>query len=145
MKKHITGIVTAVSLIAVSSLTTALCAMGSSKDNNITEGPVMYYDTEMKKPVEHSDVDYDVNESGQTYGSGLYANYISDLPDLIAVVGDSGRNGYVYAEDFIGDEPSSPEEAVRLMEAKKNGTYKAPVLTVYDSDGKTVIDTFTEN
>lgn len=91
---------------------------------------------------------YPYNASGQTYGiSGIEGLRYRDVPDLIAVITDEGANGYITKEDFWGDEPSSPEEAVKMMEERetaiKNGTYAPEVVTAYDSDGKTVVGTFT--
>ncbi len=40
--------------------------------------------------------------------------------------------------------PSSPEEAVKIHEKIKDGTYEPRTISVYEIDGKTVIDTFTE-
>ncbi|WP_303838745.1 hypothetical protein [Ruminococcus flavefaciens] len=42
------------------------------------------------------------------------------------------------------EKPSNPDEAMEHQKALENGTYKPKVYTVYESDGKTVIDTFTE-
>ncbi len=40
--------------------------------------------------------------------------------------------------------PSNPEDAMKYQEALENGKYIPKVYTVYESDGKTIIDTFTE-
>ena len=95
----------------------------------------------------HTHSEYKVNENGQTYGIGD-ANYIEDLPDLQLAEGDNGITGYVYTYDLIyKDMPANPEEAAAMMEAraeaKANGTYEPKVINVYESDGVTVIDTFT--
>lgn len=51
----------------------------------------------------------------------------------------------VYTEDLLHKGAAkNPEEAVAQMEAKRNGTYVPVVMNVYESDGVTVIDTFTE-
>ncbi len=98
-------------------------------------------------PAEYPDYhpDYPVNENGQTYGTTKNANYIEDYPDLIAVIGDSGKHGYIYRAYFLGDVPSSLEEAVEIENTIRNGTYVPRSVKVYDADGVTVIDTFTEN
>ncbi len=105
----------------------------------------VYLDPEHTVKAPHIYVDYEINESGQTYGSTPDSVYLEDYPDLIAVIGDNGRQGYIYKEDFIGNPPDSPEEAEKIAEAQHNGTYVPKTVNVYDSDGKTVIDTFTEN
>lgn len=88
---------------------------------------------------------HSVNENGQTYGTAGGITDLSLLPDLIAVVGDNGHEGYIYREDFMGEDPESPEEAVAIQESLENGTYVPKVFNVYESDGVTVIDTFTES
>ncbi|MCM1286730.1 MAG: hypothetical protein NC240_00365 [Clostridium sp.] len=77
-----------------------------------------------------SDSGLKVNEYGQTYGSdALY------YPDLIKVVSDDGKYGYVYKSELDADRPKSmsPED----IEAFNNAPPK--VYDVYKSDGKTVI------
>ena len=92
---------------------------------------------------------YQVNGNGQTYGSAVVPGdpekyvYLEDYPDLISVIGDHGIQGYLYLEDFIGDDIKTPEEAAAQSEAIRNGTYVPKSRPVYASDGKTVIDTFT--
>ena len=87
--------------------------------------------------------EYDVNEYGQTYGASD-ADEIDDLPDLIRVEGDNGIRGYVYRNELL-DSADTPEEAMKIQEQKANGTYVAKSYNVYKSDGRTVIDTFTED
>ncbi len=82
---------------------------------------------------------YEVNENGQTYGSNPDATSLEELPDLVAVLGDNGNEGYIYAADFWSAVLSSPEEALAMQES-----YAPRVFDVYESDGVTVIDTFTE-
>lgn len=96
-------------------------------------------------PAPHVEGNYEVNENGQTYGVCVDSAYIEDSPDLQLAEGDNGTVGYVYTEDLLyKDMPANPEEAVALMEAKRNGTYVPKAINVYESDGVTVIDTFTE-
>ncbi len=91
-------------------------------------------------------VECSINAGGQTYGLAI-AESIEDLPDLVAVVGDNGKTGYVYADELF-DAPKTPDEATKYQEARQeaidNGTYAPKVYDVYEADGKTVIDTFTE-
>lgn len=138
MKKSLNFAVIAVSLVAGFSAV-SIPFVYAGKDS-----VVMYHDAEMTQPVEHIYGEYEVNENGQTYGVG-YANYVEDLPDLQRAEGDSGIIGYVYTEDLLHKgAPKNPEEAVAMMEAIENGTYVPKVINVYESDGVTVIDTFTE-
>lgn len=124
--------------ITVASLGTAVIAYAK-----VTSPPV-YHDKEMTQIVPHVYVDYEVNENGQTYGTDIDSPYVEDLPDLMAVIGDHGKQGYVYRDEFFGDKPSSPEEAVEIQKSIDNGTYIPRSLNVYEADGKTVIDTLTE-
>lgn len=81
---------------------------------------------------------YEVNDAGQTFGS-LYMRdaYGAEAPDLILVEGEAGKEGYVYASDFDGEElPADPEKAAAI-------TGKDPeFIPVYLADGVTQIDVF---
>lgn len=83
---------------------------------------------------------YGTNDAGQTYGSNFGSSSPSQDPDLVLVIGDQGHEGYVRSSELNGPEPSSPEEAVKNQ--ARPGEVVA-VLTVYESDGRTTIDTFT--
>lgn len=152
MKKSFKIAVIAISLIAgVSAVSIPLVYAGeNSSVIYCGEDPsVVYYDEEMTQPVPHVEGNYAVNENGQTYGVSVDSPYIEDVPDLQLAEGDNGITGYVYTYDLIfKDMPANPEEAVAMMEAraeaKANGTYEPKVINVYESDGVTVIDTFTE-
>lgn len=94
---------------------------------------------------------YKVNDSGQTYGSGIYAVSFETEPDLIAAVGTDGTEGYVYAKDLHKDMPQTPEEAVaqtnklRKSQSLKRGSNETIVvdtIPLYDVDGKTIIGEF---
>lgn len=78
-----------------------------------------------------------VNDNGQTYGSEAHASSPDESPDLVLVLGDNGREGYVYAKDLHQPAPTTPEEALRLQNSGE------VVLDVYQSDGVTKVDTFT--
>lgn len=93
------------------------------------------------------------NADGLTYGvlrpepteAYLNGEAVSDLdvPDLILVVGDKGREGYVYRSAILPDPeslPTSPEEAVAYTQAQARA---AKTFPVYTSDGVTQIDTYT--
>lgn len=86
----------------------------------------------------------DTNENGQTFGKapvtgpGLSG---SDVPDLVAVVGDHGVEGYVRAEELAADpnaNPATPEEALAIQ-----ATAEDRVLPVLAADGRTQLDTLT--
>lgn len=57
-------------------------------------------------------------------------------PDLMSAEGENGTIGYVKKEDLNGPQPKTPEEAVKLNEAKSRE------IPLYDDDGKTVIGKF---
>ncbi|WP_110207643.1 hypothetical protein [Nocardioides daejeonensis] len=98
-----------------------------------------------EKPAEAAqrwEPDFERNEQGLTYG-GITAGedeYVDEdaYRDLMLVVSDEGRRGYVYAEEFFPRPPSTLEEA-REMAANP----RAAVLDVFESDGVTKIGTFT--
>lgn len=106
---------------------------------------------------------YPVNDNGLTYGN-LYdverakEMYIADhpdldldngdqevcsewMPDLLAVVSDDGKDGYVLTEEFMRV-PSSPAEAIWLSRLSANGLI---VYNVYDADTMEIIGVFTES
>ena len=64
--------------------------------------------------------------------------YKTYYPDLISVYASNGKEGYVYREEFCFV-PANPEEAVEYSQSEKEP------LTVYESDGKTVIGVFEQN
>jgi hypothetical protein len=83
---------------------------------------------------------YAVNENGESYGSAARATSIETEPDLIAVVGVKGLEGYVKKSDLYRDDPQTAEEMEYYM-AEVFG--KGPrYIPVYESDGKTAIDEF---
>ena len=62
----------------------------------------------------------------------------------IACIGDNGKKDYIYSAELFEGTQISREEAEKIAEEQHNGTYIPRILTVYKSDGKTPIDTFTE-
>lgn len=89
---------------------------------------------------------YPVNEYGLTYGSsgdapvGLLEP--GDEPDLVSVSTDQGKTGYVYnfeLQGATGDWADTPD-MVRQLETRSAGSL---VLDAYESDGVTVVGTFT--
>lgn len=119
MKQINTGTVLVISALAGFCMTSAVYFYGHS-----AAARAAYGDSGGADAAPHSQAAYSVNADGLTFGSGAVTD---DLPDLIAVVGDHGVTGYVYTVEYLAAPPSFPA-----------------VMNVYKSDGKTVIDTFTE-
>ncbi|KXG74030.1 Regulatory protein BlaR1 [Fervidicola ferrireducens] len=92
--------------------------------------------SDLLKPKEISNYQYQVNEYGETYGPAIYAEVLGEEPDLIAAEGIDGTLGYVRSSDLNSPEPRTPEEAVAL---NKLG---AKLIPLYDKDGRTVIGQF---
>lgn len=95
---------------------------------------------------------YQLNDRGMTYGHvdpRLPPNE-QEIPQLIAALGIDGTEGYVYASDLDGDQPETPEEAIKYMEnleieiaaAKAAGQEYLRYIPLYESDGVTVIGKF---
>lgn len=137
MKKMLTCAISAVSLLAGISAVSIPFAYAQKAE------PVAYKDAAMTEVVEHTAVEYKVNANGQSYGIGAAAEYVEDLPDLVAAVGDNGVEGYVYASELLKS-PSNPTEALEYKRKIDSGEYVPAVINVYESDGKTVVDTLTE-
>lgn len=80
--------------------------------------------------------EYKVNESGQTYGSEIFASSREYVPDLIWAVGIDGTEGYIKKEELYSVIDQSYEEVV-------SGVNNSDALIpLYESDGKTVIGSF---
>lgn len=137
---RIINLITAISLLSGLAISTTAFAIAERKPIDVEEP--MVYNAETDELVPYVKPVYEVNEYGQTFG--IIGNAMRcDYPDLIAVYGDNYNMGYVYETEWDGEQPSCPEEAAKMMEeAKKNG-FPTRVINVYDSDGRTVIDTFT--
>ncbi len=62
-------------------------------------------------------LEYEMNDSGMTYGSSLYATYPEDEPDLIEAIATNGEVGYVKKVelDEATSPASNPDEAVAMM------------------------------
>lgn len=76
--------------------------------------------------------DYPTNAAGQTYGSAIDN---SPQPDLIGAIGDCGRTGYIARDRFAEFPPWIPGA----------GSSQPQSVPVYESDGVTQIDTFTQD
>lgn len=138
MKKTLSFVIPVVSIIVGISAVSIPVAAYANRDKLVA-----YKDAAMTQEVEHTHSDYKINANGQTYGIGD-AEYIEDLPDLMSAMGDNGNLGYIYTSDLLNNKPSTPEEAVAYQKALESGEYTPRVINVYESDGKTVIDTLTE-
>lgn len=79
-----------------------------------------------------------VNAKGETFG----VENENGEPDLIRVVATNGRQGYLYADELdsaTGGDVSNPKEAKEWMEG---WPHEPATLTVYESDGETVVGQF---
>ena len=119
---------------AIASLPTLISPLGLSASTGTS-------DEQMAAAI------YPRNASGQTYGSALVANSPENEPDLILVISDSGRTGYVLKKALDaanGTEASksftSPEQAIAWQNSQ---ALQDRVVAVYSSDGKAQIGTFT--
>lgn len=79
-------------------------------------------------------VPHGVTADGRTYGTSPAGGddsriFLTEYPDLIQVIGDHGKTGYVDSKMLFGWEP--------------NKQCESQVLPVYAQDGRTRIDTFT--
>lgn len=74
------------------------------------------------------------NKNNETYGTYIEGE-TEQIPDLILVVGDNGKEGYAKKDDLYLKQPKTPEEAIEYEKNKKNRT-----IPVYKSDGETIID-----
>ena len=77
------------------------------------------------------------NENGEIYGSELFLDEIGVQPDLILAEGTNGKVGYVRADDINDAEITTPEQA-----AEKKLSSKSREIPLYDSDGTTIIGSF---
>lgn len=76
------------------------------------------------------------NASGLTLGSELDATTPASAPDLIEAYATNGKLGYVMKKDLHPAGPTSPTGALQANRARSTN------ITVYKSDGKTVIGVF---
>lgn len=136
------NIITAISLLAGFSVaTTAFAIAGKDNTEERVVSEIEAYD-ENNELIPHGAVSYEVNEYGETYGSIAGVPYFSDYPDLIAVVGNDGLEGYARKDEWVVPErPSCPEEAIRMQEEREKNPKPDIIINVYEIDGRTVIDT----
>ena len=79
---------------------------------------------------------YEINEKGDTYGSGVYARQLGYYPDLIAVRGDNGKSGFIYyfeleeINDYALRNDIPPDSMKQLLVYKDNGIDIIDTLTI---------------
>jgi len=93
---------------------------------------------------------FQVNESGETYGTGYGLH--DDYPDLTAAIGIDGTAGYVRTADlFRYSSPANPEEALFFEQEKLRLAEETRArgillynytIPLYEADGRTVIGEF---
>lgn len=109
------------------------------------KSPIVIYDSTTKSVSELSDLDsvsideiiqYEVNDNGETYGSGICEPVLGIQLDLIRAYGTNGEIGYVKSTDLETDEYDSPEECLA------NQSKEDIIIPLYDVDGETIIGDF---
>ena len=105
------------------------------KNANYTSEQIEELDQQLKN--QHFSEEYiqpldelNTNDEGLTYGPDVLG------ADLILVISDQGKTGYIYREDYEAVDAHTLDDAL----TNPNGEV---VLTVYDKDGKTQVGTFT--
>ncbi|QQE73750.1 peptidase M56 BlaR1 [Brevibacillus composti] len=115
-----------------------LIVVGSVLGIGITLG-ILSVGTTLANRQDQDQINFPVNENGQTYGSSLYASSPSKEPDLIKAIGVDGTVGYVKSTDLNESLPKTPTQALDHQRNKKKGHRTIPL---YDVNGKKVIGTF---
>ena len=87
---------------------------------------------------------YEVNSSGETFGTVAEATSSASEPDLILATATNGKVGYVKKlelDEATGANVANPEEALAWQAEVARATANGEVLSipVYESDCKTVI------
>ncbi|GAB3267115.1 hypothetical protein GCM10027425_33800 [Alteromonas gracilis] len=88
-------------------------------------------------------VEYKTTSAGTTIGalSGTARLLdLSEVPDLVRVVGDNGRVGYASSALVLGADIEAPSSPTEALAGEGKASLRVPV---YDEDGITVIDYFT--
>lgn len=92
------------------------------------------------------EIEYPINDNGQTYGSAALARNYDERPDLIAAIGCDGQEGYIYKTDLESGIPKTPAEALAQQQqyeamaiASEGERVVVRSIPLYDADGKTVI------
>ena len=79
------------------------------------------------------------NARGQTYGSALGATTYAQVPDLVSVWDNQGQMGYARKTDIF---PSAFPGSTSGASALQQGDLSSSFVTVYESDGVTVMGTY---
>lgn len=137
------GILLGVSVCAVAGIGAGAAvgpAVGLFSPDGISSAPGIETRA-MPKP------EYNTNANGQIFGSALKATSPETEPDLILVDADNGESGYVlkkHLDDANGTTAAksfkSPQEAIEWQNTEGKANRRIPV---FETDGKTVIGTFT--
>ena len=100
---------------------------------------ILAFSASSRLNVNHVDsAGYPINAEGQAYGPSPGPGHDqTEGPDLILVEGNDGVIGYVYTTDLMGSEPTTVVEAIEDSSGLPHD------IPVYESDGTTVIGTFT--
>lgn len=90
-----------------------------------------------------AELEVETNAKGLTFGSALALSAEGEEPDLVSVFADSGQIGYAFTSDLeaasgLVDTPSEASKYQKSVSSKL-----AKKVPVYESDGVTVIGTFT--
>jgi len=125
--------------IVIGVLLTAGLAVGGLAIGTIASAAVM----QSTPPVASSSTDdgrlqpqeYPKNASGQTYGSAFGATW-ETIPDLVLVITDQGGEGFVPREAVFVPPAESPDAALGV-------SARSEQIDATDSDGKTVVGTYT--
>ena len=128
-------------LAATVATSIATVFVGFSALASTSSSTFIYADKEHTVLPESEPPVYGVNQNGETYGSSAYARTYEEEPDLIAAIGDNGEKGYIRRSESEEEDPSSPEEALRIQNERANQPPR--IIPLYAEDGITVLDTFT--
>jgi hypothetical protein len=86
-----------------------------------------------------TDTGYETNDAGLTYGVAEGGVFADSAPDLIGVIATNGEEGYAYRTELLQaiepDPPSSPEEAVQLMQDRWHNAALAFAVSVEQQTG----------
>lgn len=107
----------------------AICYDAGNHDYHIwaTE-PTTYGSSYSMSQTNNIPDDYEINKSGETYGSGLMYSECNEFPDLISAEGINGVIGYVRNDDLV----KTPKD----LEDSQTG--KGRYVPVYDLNGNQV-------
>lgn len=87
----------------------------------------------MAVPASYMNLKYETNCNGETYGSGLLAEYLGAEPDYIAATGIGGINGYVRTKE-LSPIPASPDDAALMMQQRQSDR----IIPLYDCSGNII-------